>query len=791
MKVDGVSLKIKLENLQGKFSFSIESEKYLLTSIDLLLTENKTGRKLNFTFPLSQKSVCGNFNIDNPSLWSIESPNLYNFTATIYHSGGKTELTGKFGARIISTDKKNVLLNGKKVFIKGYIRGARAHEHLNNGNLSEYDFYRKNILQAKKYGFNYIRFHTTIPPKELFDVADELGILIHIELRASEYDNLNEMSFGKVSLVDDEFILGVIDRLYDHPSLAVYCIGNELKSLVHPERIEQIGELIKKADPSRLFLDTCAWGEIGRKNIDIDVQHMSYYFPFNKHSKMFDDLHFMHMLTDEQVKKDDKLFSVPLIAHEVCHYTALRDFNGLKEKFIANGTEVPWWIDEELKMIESKGLSENYDQLYKASKLFQFECWKTAFEEIRTSRLLDGFHFLQFADTDKYENSNGVVDCFDDDTFFSAKDFLTFNGDIVLVIKMPKRNFSSGDIVDFPVYLSNFGEDNFTTGKINYTLKDIDGKTVYESEKIIDLNKGMNKIDNLRFALPTLISANRYILETFIEYANEKIAFNTYKLWLYPKYKAQSYEQFCNYEKKNSVITDDIEKALYSVEKGKNVCLIYRQQWTRHLKNQNMQPPKLSFKATWNRFKPVIWDRGTNFGGLCENELLSKYGLNTDKYYDFNYAITSDDCDKIILDDFPVAVESLISGTDKNNRDRFDASPIFDLHEFEYDRTMRKFSYMFQLKVGSGNLLVCGLNLTGIDNNEPSNMNVADFIIKYINSENFNPKNQISLSELKDYMKDCALSPVKERMMTQFWQLDEEPVETEKYWEDSEKYLKN
>ncbi len=789
MKTNLTSLKFKLEDLTGKFSLSISHETKNLEKVDFCLIENKTGRNLSFSFPLSKNSETVEFKIENPTLWSIENPNLYSYSATVYYTGGKSQLSGKFGARILSTDKKNVLLNGKKVFIKGYIRGARAHEHLNNGNLSEYDFYRKNILQAKKYGFNYIRFHTTIPPKELFEVADELGMLIHIELRSSEYDNLSEMSFAKVSLVSDDFILNVIDELYDHPSLAVYCIGNELKSLVEPERIEQIGELIKATDPSRLFLDTCAWGEIGRKNVDIDVQHMSYYFPFNKHSKMFDDLRFMHMLTEEQIAKDEKLFTVPLIAHEVCHYTALRDFLELKEKFIKNGTELPWWIDEELKMIEEKGFADIYDALYSASKLFQYECWKTAFEEIRTSRLLGGFHFLQFADTDKYENSNGVVDCFDDD-LISAKDFLTFNGNVVLSVKLIKRNFYENEKVNFPVYLSNCGEDDFTDGEINYKLVDADNNCVYENTKNIKLVKGLSKIDQLIFTMPQLSKANLYTLDVTINSGKEKVAFNTYKLWIYPEYEKQSYETFCSYESKKSVITDDIKKALSSLEEGKNVCLIYRQKWTRHLKNQDMQNPDLCFKATWNRFKPVIWDRGTNFGGICENRLLNKFGLNTGKYYDFNYSVTSDDCDKIILDDFPITVKSLISGTDKNCRDRFDASPTFNLHELEYDRTLRNFSYMFELKVGKGNLLVCGLNLTGMNEHEPSSMNVANFILNYINSDEFNPCNEISVKQLKEYMKDCAEAPIKERMMTQFWQLDEEPVETEEYWKNSEEYLK-
>ena len=41
------------------------------------------------------------------------------------------------------------------------------------------------------------------------------------------------------------------------------------------------------------------------------------------------------------------------------------------------------------------------------------------------------------------------------------------------------------------------------------------------------------------------------------------------------------------------------------------------------------------------------------------------------------------------------------------------------------------------------------------------------------------------------YLSDTAKSgPQKERMMTQYWQLDEEPVESMSYWAEAERYLK-
>lgn len=143
----------------------------------------------------------------------------------------------------------------------------------------------------------------------------------------------------------------------------------------------------------------------------------------------------------------------------MCHYTALRDFYSLKNKFQFAKTKEPWCIDEEIDLTEKKGYKNQFQEMYMASKHFQFECWEVAFEEMRKSKLLDGFHFLQLADTDVYENSNGIIDCFDNESYVKPNDFLTFNGDRVLIADLKERNYFAGDEIIVPVYFSNLGKD--------------------------------------------------------------------------------------------------------------------------------------------------------------------------------------------------------------------------------------------------------------------------------------------------------------------------------------------
>lgn len=797
-------IKIDASNLGGNARLTIFAEKKI-KRIVFGVAEESTERSFAFDYTCNDSRFEVDFQIPSSQLWSVSSPNLYTYALRIVYEDKEEIAEGKFGFRSIASNGKEICINGAPIFIRGFIRGAAAHEHGNTCNLPEEEFYRKNIRTAKRFGFNFVRFHSVVPDETFFKVADEEGFLVHIELRMPEdiYNNLREMTSTGNMLVSDDYLRQVIHTLYNHPSLCVYCIGNEIRHLATSERVNEIHDIIRSEDSTRLFLDTCAWGENNRPNVDLDVQHLSYYFPFNSHASMYEDTENLLVVGSDESRplqstgenssvSRELYFNVPLLAHEVCHYTALRDYKTLKAKFEKYGTPQPWWIDEELKMIETKGYADRYEEMYAASKYFQLECWKTAFEAMRGSRLLGGFHFLQFADTDKYENSNGVVDCFDDENGVRAEQFRVFNGDRVLLAELGSRLFFGGTELCVPVRLSNCGEDSISAADFSYKLYSQTGVTYAEGKlKNADVSrKGTYPLCKLRLRLPEVRRSEEMLLEIALTTAEGCYAHNQWRVWVYERQPRRRYKEFVSYAKGNVVVTDSPEKALTELEAGKRVCLIYRQPWTRHVAQKDMPKPEYAFKASWNRFKPVIWDRGTNYGGVCRKDILNKYGFASGDFYDFNFGTLSEDCDKINLDDFPCPTENLISGIDKSCRDRFDAyKECFNLPELMYDRTLRDFSYLFSLKVGEGSLLVCGLNLTGLDRDEPSSQCMAEFLLRYLRSADFSPKNGTETDTLRSYMRECAEKPVKERMMTQFWALDDAPVESATFWKESKAYL--
>lgn len=769
--------------------------------------ENVQGGKIFFSAKFSAKA------------WSVESPNLYCFEAKLtFDDNSGEEVSDCFGFRYFDCDEKNIYLNGYPFYMRAYIRGAAAHEHQNNCNLSEYEFYKKNIMMAKSYGFNTIRFHSVVPPEECFRAADELGILIHIEMRADKqvYDNLEEMRYGKNNFVTDEELIQIINSLYNHPSFMVYCVGNEIRQPGKKPRIKEIRELIKKHDPNRLFIDTCAHGEYDRDYVDFDVQHMGYFFPYGKHADMFENtdnlLCFGSVSDNEMIAEygSGKIrraisFSRPLIAHEVCHYTSWRDFYALKKKFEKYHRPLPWWVDEEIKMIEAKGYDKNFNDTLQITKDYQFRCWKTALESIRASELLSGFHMLQFADTDKYENSNGIVDCFDDPHGILPEEFRKFNSDSVILARLTKQIFSCGENVKIPILFSQYMINPPASATFKYKLFDTEGKNYSEGvmENMDTSKSGLYKMCGLDLIMPSVTKPHKMILSCSLSFVDDTMCENTWELWVFPQadklsldannnMQASYLNRVCNFNTDAKLtITDKLDDDLFTMlEDGKDVLLLYRADWTRHLLNKEMEPPKYAFRAIWERYKGVIWDRGTINGGPDNKEVLNRYGFVTDGQINFQYYPLIEDCDKIILDEFPVKADVLVGGLDKCSRDRFDPQ-IFKLPELMYDRTMRRFGYVFTLRVGNGRLMVAGFNFTGVDTNNPASCAMLNTLVNYCNSDEFTPKSHISVTELKEYLiKSASSGPQKERMMTQYWQLDAEPVESMQYWEGAERYLK-
>ncbi len=224
-------------------------------------------RKIVSTKADSESKVLSRLFVENPLLWSEDDPELYKAVVTV--SVAKTEDNGSFsqgeildteettiGIRKLSLDSRNGLrVNGKTV----KLRGACVHHDsgiLGAKTYKEAEYRRISIL--KKAGFNAIRMSHHPAAPVLLEACDELGMYVMEEAfdmwtRAkSDYDyNLYFMDWW------ERDIEAMVLKDYNHPSVIMYSIGNEIPEIGTDEGSRLAGKisaLCHKLDPYRFTL---------------------------------------------------------------------------------------------------------------------------------------------------------------------------------------------------------------------------------------------------------------------------------------------------------------------------------------------------------------------------------------------------------------------------------------------------------------------------------------------------------------------------------------------------------
>ncbi len=198
--------------------------------------------------------------IDNPKLWSPESPQLYDIRLTLRdnNSGTRDNCTSYTGLRELRVDNGELLLNGKPVYIRGVLdqgyfpKGWYAAE--------TDDDIRRDVELTLAMGLNCARKHQKAEDPRYLYWADRLGLMVWAEMPSGKI-------FGTelIETLTREW-MQLIKRDRCHPSVIAWVPFNESWGVWHQaERIEQrrlvdgIVGLTTALDPSRPVIGNDGW----------------------------------------------------------------------------------------------------------------------------------------------------------------------------------------------------------------------------------------------------------------------------------------------------------------------------------------------------------------------------------------------------------------------------------------------------------------------------------------------------------------------------------------------------
>lgn len=214
-------------------------------------------------FPGESPVITENLYVRDAKLWSLEEPYLYICEIRILQEAALLDSAlERFGIRHIQMDPvKGLRLNGKRVLLRGSCIHA---DHGILGAAVFRDAEERKVLLSKKAGFNALRIAHQSASKDLLDACDQYGMLLmeesfdqwHIPKNPHDYAERFEGEWERE-------VETIVAKDFNHPSVFLYSIGNEIQEMGKPDRIRmsrRLADKFHRLDPTRLVTNAVNGG---------------------------------------------------------------------------------------------------------------------------------------------------------------------------------------------------------------------------------------------------------------------------------------------------------------------------------------------------------------------------------------------------------------------------------------------------------------------------------------------------------------------------------------------------
>ena len=714
--------------MELRFPKSAMADVYVTTARDLRTFTVHAGGGEEFAWEILDGSgvkasgrAKGDFTLptDGYSFWSPETPTRY--TLRLVMAGGTYEQ--KFGIRRLVADGEKFRLNGNPV----YLRGVTEHCYFPKTVHLPRDLgsYRMITAKRKELGFNFVRFHTFVPPVEYLEATDELGMLVHIETP----NFLPEPEFA-----------AVVAFARRHPSVVIYCTGNETRiDRLAETYLEDVAKLVHDGTDS-LFSPMSAmrgveYALVPGKDVIVDSP-----FPHNpERMKRLAD--YCDMWTSYQLgvtsydslnkgcaatldRWGDVYCGKPRTSHEICIDGSYVDLS-LEKMYPADSPILKAGIFSGIRrQLEEKGLLDRADTYFRNSCEWMRRIRKFTFEKLRAADRVAGYDFLGDINTHwhTFGYSVGMMD-----EFYRLKpgetveNVLRYNSAAVLLCDLGSDfNVTAGEKKTVTFSVSNYDR-KMTRPELRADLVDESGELVSGGcAELLDVPNGrVTKLKAIDYRIPESDVPRKYLLRATLSDGTTKCA-NEWEIYAFPRVNAVREDA----DSTVRVVTDISEQDLQAaMEKGERVLLL------------GTGP----FKSLPSSFR-------IGMAGRCAGDFATVIKKGHPIFRDFPHdGFCGWQFRRLIEDGRDVQLEAGVP---------FD--PIIDVAS-AVKRVIRQ-SSLFEYRIGSGRLLVCSFNFREDD---PAARWLRARLADYAASDAFAPAQVLTSDQLAAVIRAPLLSGAK------------------------------
>lgn len=651
-------------------------------------------------------------------LWSEFSPELYELKAELNAAKNTSTISADFGMRSFSKKGSVLTINNRPVFLRGTLECDIFP--LTGYAPMDKEGWRKVFGTAKNWGLNHLRFHSWCPPQAAFEVADEMGFYLQVELpvwvlKIGEDQKTTDFLYAEAQRMIDEY--------GNHPSFCMWSMGNELQGDMTV--LTKLMNSLKAQDARHLYTTTSFTFENGHgkwpePEDDFFITQWTKQGwvrgqgVFNSESPNF----------NKDYVASVEGMTVPLVTHEIGQYAVYPKIDEISKY---TGVLDPINFKSVKEDLERKGLINKAADYTQASGKLAVILYKEEIERALKTAGISGFQLLDLHDFPGQGTALvGLLDAFwDSKGLISAEEFRAFSAPVVPLMRFVKATYTNNESFTASLDISNYAESNLNNQEIEWSISN--GNTVIASgntkatiaigynHKVLDLNESLQKITK----------ASKLTVKVNLKGTSYK---NQWNIWVYPQQQTIDYGKV--------VYTRNLDEAYKLLNAGKKVLL---------------NPDWKKIKGIEGKFVPVFWSpvhfpkQAGTMGVLCNpsHKALDHFptDMNTDwQWWDLNVNSTT-----LIMD-------SVVGG-----------NPIVEM--VDNFANNRKLASLFEGSVGTGKLMIASFDLSTDLEKRPVAKQMLISILDYMNSSSFNPdtiKNpdalKLILKEEKEKAKEGATS---------------------------------